>query len=55
VFDELADGRDILHRRPFEMPSRAYIGRFNFKGGDQQRSSATSPAANAAACIWPRR
>ena len=35
VFDELAEGRDILHIGRFEMPSRAYIGRFNFKGGDQ--------------------
>ena len=37
VFDELADGRDILQIGKFEMPSRAYIGRFNFKGGDQQK------------------
>jgi len=35
VFDELAEGRDILQIGRFEMPSRAYIGRFNFKGGDQ--------------------
>ena len=39
----------------YEMPSRAYIGRFNFKGGDQQKSSATSPAVNAVVCIWPKR
>jgi energy-dependent translational throttle protein EttA len=37
VFDELADGSDILQIGRFEMPSRAYIGRFNFKGGDQQK------------------
>ncbi len=37
VFDELAEGRDILSIGKFEMPSRAYIGRFNFKGGDQQK------------------
>jgi sulfate-transporting ATPase len=35
VFEELAEGRDILQIGRFEMPSRAYIGRFNFKGGDQ--------------------
>ena len=35
VFEELAQGRDILQIGKFEMPSRAYIGRFNFKGGDQ--------------------
>ena len=37
VFDELAEGRDLLQIGRFEMPSRAYIGRFNFKGGDQQK------------------
>ena len=35
VFEELAEGRDILQIGKFEMPSRAYIGRFNFKGGGQ--------------------
>ncbi|MCL2076462.1 MAG: energy-dependent translational throttle protein EttA [Betaproteobacteria bacterium] len=35
VFEELADGRDVLAVGKFEMPSRAYIGRFNFKGADQ--------------------
>ncbi len=37
VFDELAEGRDLLQIGKFEMPSRAYIGRFNFKGADQQK------------------
>jgi sulfate-transporting ATPase len=37
VFEELAGGSDILTIGKFEMPSRAYIGRFNFKGGDQQK------------------
>ncbi|MDX9706148.1 MAG: energy-dependent translational throttle protein EttA [Azospira sp.] len=37
VFDELAEGRDIIQIGKFEMPSRAYIGRFNFKGADQQK------------------
>ncbi len=35
VFDAVADGRDILTVGRFEMPSRAYLGRFNFKGADQ--------------------
>jgi sulfate-transporting ATPase len=35
VFDVISDGADILTVGKFEMPSRAYIGRFNFKGGDQ--------------------
>ena len=37
VFDTIADGADILTVGRFEMPSRAYLGRFNFKGGDQQK------------------
>jgi ATP-binding cassette protein, ChvD family len=37
VFDEIAEGRDILTVGKFEMPARAYLGRFNFKGGDQQK------------------
>jgi energy-dependent translational throttle protein EttA len=37
VFDELSGGRDQLQVGRYEMPSRAYIGRFNFKGADQQK------------------
>lgn len=37
VFDVVAGGLDMLSVGKFEMPSRAYIGRFNFKGGDQQK------------------
>jgi ATP-binding cassette ChvD family protein len=37
VFQEVADGKDILKVGNFEMPSRAYIGRFNFKGESQQK------------------
>ena len=35
VFEAISDGADVLTVGRFEMPSRAYIGRFNFKGGDQ--------------------
>ncbi|MDP2196910.1 MAG: energy-dependent translational throttle protein EttA [Rhodocyclaceae bacterium] len=35
VFEEISGGSDILTVGRFETPSRAYIGRFNFKGGDQ--------------------
>lgn len=35
VFDEIAEGRDILQVGQFEIPARAYLGRFNFKGADQ--------------------
>ncbi|WP_215777817.1 MULTISPECIES: energy-dependent translational throttle protein EttA [unclassified Paludibacterium] len=37
VFDEIADGHDLLTVGRYETPSRAYIGRFNFKGADQQK------------------
>ncbi len=37
VFEAISEGADILTVGKFEMPSRAYIGRFNFKGGDQQK------------------
>ncbi len=37
VFDDVTNGSDLLTVGRFEMPSRAYLGRFNFKGGDQQK------------------
>jgi sulfate-transporting ATPase len=37
VFDIISGGNDILTVGKFETPSRAYIGRFNFKGADQQK------------------
>ena len=35
VWEAISGGQDILTVGRFEMPSRAYLGRFNFKGGDQ--------------------
>ena len=37
VFDVLADGSDNIMINNYEMPARQYVGRFNFKGGDQQK------------------
>ncbi len=37
VFDALADGADLITVGKFEMSSRAYLGRFNFRGGDQNK------------------
>ena len=37
VFDDVSGGADIITVGKFEMSSRAYLGRFNFKGGDQQK------------------
>ncbi|MDR5751758.1 MULTISPECIES: energy-dependent translational throttle protein EttA [unclassified Caballeronia] len=38
VFEEISGGADVLTVGKYETPSRAYIGRFNFKGGDQQKN-----------------
>ncbi|RAQ85402.1 energy-dependent translational throttle protein EttA [Burkholderia pseudomallei] len=37
VFEEISGGADVLTVGRYETPSRTYIGRFNFKGGDQQK------------------
>ena len=37
VWEEISDGQDIIRIGNYETPSRAYVGRFNFKGADQQK------------------
>ncbi|MES1944849.1 ABC transporter ATP-binding protein [Salinisphaera sp. PC39] len=37
VWEEISGGADILRIGNYEIPSRAYVGRFNFKGSDQQK------------------
>ncbi len=37
VFQEIADGQDEIKLGKFTVPGRAYVGRFNFKGSDQQK------------------
>ncbi|MBE2896224.1 energy-dependent translational throttle protein EttA [Pasteurellaceae bacterium HPA106] len=37
VWEEVSNGLDIMKIGNFEIPSRAYVGRFNFKGVDQQK------------------
>jgi len=37
VFQEISEGNDILTIGNYEIPSRAYVSRFNFKGNDQQK------------------
>jgi ATP-binding cassette ChvD family protein len=37
VWEEISDGQDIITIGKYEVPSRAYVGRFNFKGSDQQK------------------
>jgi energy-dependent translational throttle protein EttA len=41
VFEEVGGGLDLITVGKFEMPARAYLGRFNFKGGDQQKAVAS--------------
>jgi sulfate-transporting ATPase len=41
VWEYISDGADNLTIGKFEMPSRAYVGRFNFKGPDQQKKVGT--------------
>ncbi len=37
VWEEISNGQDVVQVGSFQMPSRAYVGRFNFKGSDQQK------------------
>ncbi len=37
VWEEISEGQDIITVGKYETPSRAYVGRFNFKGTDQQK------------------
>lgn len=37
VFQEISEGNDIITVGSYETPSRAYCGRFNFKGSEQQK------------------
>ncbi|HKW37759.1 MAG TPA: energy-dependent translational throttle protein EttA [Burkholderiales bacterium] len=41
VWEYISDGADILTVGKFEMPSRAYLGRFNIRGADQQKKVGT--------------
>jgi ATP-binding cassette ChvD family protein len=37
VWEEISDGLDVIQIGKHQTPSRAYVGAFNFKGGDQQK------------------
>ncbi|KPK55719.1 MAG: ABC transporter ATP-binding protein [Thiotrichales bacterium SG8_50] len=37
VWEEISEGADIITVGKYEVPSRAYVGRFNFRGSDQQK------------------
>ena len=38
VWEEISEGQDLIQVGNYSTPSRAYVARFNFKGGDQQKS-----------------
>lgn len=52
VWEEVSNGQDILTIGNFEIPSRAYVGRFNFKGVDQQNVWASFQAVNVVVYTW---
>jgi ABC-type dipeptide/oligopeptide/nickel transport system ATPase subunit len=54
VWEDVSGGLDNIVVGKFVMPSRAYLGRFNFKGNDQQKLVGSCRAVSAAACTWPR-
>jgi sulfate-transporting ATPase len=37
VWEEISEGQDVLKVGNYETPSRAYVGRFNFRGAEQQK------------------
>jgi len=37
IWEEISDGQDLITVGKFETPSRAYVGRFNFRGTEQQK------------------
>ena len=41
VWEDISNGLDIINVGKFQMPSRAYAGRFNFNGADQQKKVGT--------------
>ena len=41
IFEEISGGADVVQLGPREMPSRAYVARFNFSGQDQQKKVGT--------------
>ncbi|HRO61518.1 MAG TPA: energy-dependent translational throttle protein EttA, partial [Burkholderiaceae bacterium] len=38
VYEEISEGQDVIQVGSYTTPSRAYVARFNFKGGDQQKT-----------------
>jgi len=52
VWEAISDGQEVIHLGDAEINSRAYVGAFNFKGGDQQKKVGCFQGASATACTW---
>lgn len=52
VWEEVSGGLDIMKIGNTEMPSRAYVGRFNFKGVDQGKRVGELSGGEAVVCTW---
>ena len=51
IWEEISDGQDIITVGKYETPSRAYVGRFNFRGTEQQKRLGCSLVVNETECI----
>ena len=54
VWEEISGGLDIIKVGNREITSRAYVGASTSRAATSRRRSASSPAASATACTWPR-
>ena len=52
VWELVSDGLDHIKVANFEMPSRAYVASFGFKGPDQQKPAGVLSGVNATASTW---
>ena len=53
VWEEISEGNEIIQIGKYETPSRAYVGRFNFKGSDQQKLVRDLSGGNVTVFTWP--
>jgi len=54
IWEEISGGTDMLMLGKREVSSRAYVGRFNFSGSDQQKKVGMLSGGERIACIWQR-
>ena len=52
VWEAVSDGLDMIKIGNYEVPSRGYVGRFNFKGGDQQKFVKDLSGGERGRCTW---